>query len=90
MTFKGKSTVQQKNIRLDTKKPYHFDRYQKRSALSKKEQPKTTGKISRKFEPIEYIEWLLGQQPRAFQLNRTLVMCSSDRFDRTTLLLKLE
>ena len=44
MTFKGKSNVQQKNIRLDTKKPYHFDRYQKRSVLSKKEQPKTTGK----------------------------------------------
>ena len=33
-----------KEKRFEPKKPYDFDRNQKRSALSKKEQPNTTGK----------------------------------------------
>ena len=47
-------------MRFEAKKPYDFDRNQKRSALSKKEQPNTTGKKPRKFKPIKYI-WLFGQ-----------------------------
>ena len=46
--------------KLEAKKPYDFDRNQNRNALSKKEQPNTTGKKTRKFKPIKYI-WLLGQ-----------------------------
>ena len=56
-------------MRFEAKKPYDFDRNQNRSALSKKEQPQTTGKKPRKFK---HIKWLLGQQPRAFQLNGAL------------------
>ena len=65
-----KSPVQQKTLRFETKKPYDFDRNQKRSALCKKEQPNTTGKL------IKCI-WLLGQQPRAFQFNGTLLKYTS-------------
>ena len=36
-------------IKFESKKPYNFDGNQKRSALSKKEQPNTTGKKLRKF-----------------------------------------
>ena len=35
------------------------------------EQPNITGKQPRKFETIKF-KWLLGQKPRAFQLNGTL------------------
>ena len=38
------SPVQLKNMRLEAKKPYNFDKSSKRSALSEKEQAKTTGK----------------------------------------------
>ena len=36
--------VQKKSLRFEAKKPYDFDRNQKRSALSKKEQPNSTVK----------------------------------------------
>ena len=41
-------------------KPYDFYRNQKRSALSKKEQPNITGKKPQKIKLIKY-KWLLGQ-----------------------------
>ena len=44
-----KSPIQKISLRFEAKKPYSFDRNKKRRALSKKEQPNTTGKKNSKI-----------------------------------------
>ena len=59
-------------MRLETKKPYNFDRNPKGSTLSKTEQPKTTEKKNEKFLTDQIYMAFGPIKPRAFQLNWTL------------------
>ena len=49
----GGGSIKQKSLRFEAKKPYDFDRTQKRSALSKKRTAKRHRKKPRKFKSIK-------------------------------------